>query len=546
MDKKHAEAIIKGLTDKEKRRDWLQFLHYIPQGYDQNIEDIAHDFCFKKGFNVLLVTDRQRRNEAVCVACGHMVELPKGVKHKDDCKCPVCGCAGEVVHAWRRQGMERRGYFLYFQKADYDKTLVTCRGIYFNMYLAVGQGDPVPCYAFEDHSYMLFTPNGVDHRSVHDYIGYSISYNKHKSAFTRFSNYWNAGGYFMSRGVPDMNLGIALGSLFDSIKGTCLEHCQADYMIELDGDIIKYLEFYLKHPKTELIIKNGLSRLIVDKMVEKKKVAVNWRAKTMTGFLRLPHLGRKEKQYLKGLAGYIGGNWLSVMQDYVTGHPERSITDLPSNPSLVNEFEIRDNLLERLRAINGYGITTPKVFKYLGNCIKSSRRLNMSDALIYWSDYLASAVELELDLRDTAIMYPNNLKRAHDNLVSQLKLRANELLDKKIAETLENREKLSYQSVKYFCRPAKDTEELVAEGSALHHCVGTYAEKYAAGKTNIVFVRAMEAPDDPLVTMEISPENEVIQVRADRNRTPEPEILAFVEEYKAEVLANLRKGRKAA
>ncbi len=546
MDKKHAEAIIKGLTDKEKRRDWLQFLRYIPQGYDQNIEDIAHDFCFKKGFNVLLVTDRQRRNEAVCVACGHMVELPEGVKHKDACKCPVCGCAGEVVHAWRRQGMERRGFFLYFQKADYDKTLVTCRGIYFNMYLAVGQGDPAPCYAFEDHSYMLFTPNGVDHRSVHDYIGYSISYNKHKSAFTRFSNYWNAGGYFMSRGVPEMNLGIALGSLFDSIKGTCLEHCQADYMIELDGDIVKYLEFYLKHPKTELIVKNGLSRLIVDKIVEKKSGPVNWRAKTMTGFLRLPHLGRKEKQYLKGLAGCIGGNWLSVMQDYVTGHPERSITDLPSDHSLINEFEIRDDLLDRLRAINGYGITTPKVFKYLGSCIMSSRRLNMSDALTYWSDYLYSAVERELDLRDTAIMYPNNLRRAHDNLVSQLKLRANALLNKKIAETLENREKLSYQSGKYFCRPAKDTEELIAEGSALHHCVGTYAEKYAAGKTNIVLVRAMEAPDAPLVTMEISPENEVIQVRADRNRTPKPEILAFVEEYKAKVLANLRKGRKAA
>ncbi|MGM9529424.1 MAG: hypothetical protein ACI3XH_05430 [Phascolarctobacterium sp.] len=66
MDKKHAEEILKGLTDKEKRRDWLQFLHYIPQGYDQDTEDIAHDFCFKNGFNVLMVTDKQRRDEAVC------------------------------------------------------------------------------------------------------------------------------------------------------------------------------------------------------------------------------------------------------------------------------------------------------------------------------------------------------------------------------------------------------------------------------------------------------------------------------------------------
>lgn len=546
MNKKQAEAIIKGLTDKEKRRDWLQFLHYIPQGYGQDTEDIAHDFCFKNGFNVLMVTDKQRRDEAVCVACGHTVELPKDTKHKDACKCPVCGCAGEVVHSWRRQGMERRGYFLYFQKADYEPTFVTCRGIYFNMYLDIKGGDPAPCYAFEDHSYILFTPDGVDHRSVHDYIGYSISYNKHKSAFTRFSNYWNAGGYFMSRGVPDMNLGIALGTLFDSIKGTCLEHCQADSMIGLEGDIVKYLEFYLKHPQTELIIKNGLGGLVIDKIQGKKRVPVNWRAKTMSEFLRLPHLGRKEKQYIRSLAGYMAGNWLCVMQDYITGHPGRSITDLPSNPNLVNEFELRDNLLERLRDINSYGISTPKAFKYLSACVGNSKKLNISDALIFWSDYLDSALRLELDLRDTAIMYPKNLRRAHDNLVKQLKLRANELLNKKIAETFENRERLIYQSGKYFCRPAKDTDELIAEGTALHHCVGTYAQRYAEGKTNIVLIRATEAPDTPLVTMEISPENEVIQVRADRNRTPEPEILAFVEEYKAKVLASLRKGRKAA
>lgn len=273
---------------------------------------------------------------------------------------------------------------------------------------------------------------------------------------------------------------------------------------------------------------------------------VNWRAKTMGEFLRLPHLGRKEKQYIRSLAGYLAGNWLCVMQDYITGHPGRSITDLPSNPNLVNEFELRDNLLERLRDINSYGISTPKAFKYLGAYVENSKKLNISDALIYWSDYLDSALRLELDLRDTAIMYPKSLRRAHDNLVRQLKLRANELLNKKIAETFENRERLIYQSGKYFCRPAKDTDELIAEGTALHHCVGTYAQRYAEGKTNIVLIRATEAPDTPLVTMEISPENEVIQVRADRNRTPEPEILAFVEEYKAKVLAILRKGRKAA
>lgn len=53
--------------------------------------------------------------------------------------------------------------------------------------------------------------------------------------------------------------------------------------------------------------------------------------------------------------------------------------------------------------------------------------------------------------------------------------------------------------------------ELCAEGEALHHCVGTYCEKYASGKTNIVFLRHKDHLEQPLLTLEVSNEGHVWQ-----------------------------------
>ena len=47
------------------------------------------------------------------------------------------------------------------------------------------------------------------------------------------------------------------------------------------------------------------------------------------------------------------------------------------------------------------------------------------------------------------------------------------------------------------------TVELVREGERMHHCVGTYAERYAKGRTNIVFLRHKEHLDAPMLTAEI-------------------------------------------
>ena len=80
---------------------------------------------------------------------------------------------------------------------------------------------------------------------------------------------------------------------------------------------------------------------------------------------------------------------------------------------------------------------------------------------------------------------------------------------------------------------------LVAEGDALHHCVGTYAKDHANGKTAIFFIRRAKAPRKSFYTLELNEGKLVVrQNRGRRNcaRTKE------VEELEAVWLAWLKAG----
>lgn len=50
---------------------------------------------------------------------------------------------------------------------------------------------------------------------------------------------------------------------------------------------------------------------------------------------------------------------------------------------------------------------------------------------------------------------------------------------------------------------AASQKELVEEGDALHHCVGTYAKDHANGKTAIFFVRRVKESGNSYFTLEL-------------------------------------------
>ena len=135
--------------------------------------------------------------------------------------------------------------------------------------------------------------------------------------------------------------------------------------------------------------------------------------------------------------------------------------------------------------------------------------------------------ELDFDMKAQFVLFPKNIKKAHDDLVlyynekkDEMKGRQRNRVYAKVAEQ-ENllNEKYAVEDEDYFIRAPHEAAELIKEGHAMHHCVGgeNYAKKMAAGESFILFIRKKKEPEKSWYTMEVGSDNKVIQVRGFAN-----------------------------
>ena len=80
-----------------------------------------------------------------------------------------------------------------------------------------------------------------------------------------------------------------------------------------------------------------------------------------------------------------------------------------------------------------------------------------------------------------------------------------------------------------------NADDLAAEGNALHHCVGSYANRVAKRECVILFLRLTEDLEKPFYTVEVR-NRQVIQVRGWDNCAPTPEVKAFMDQWEQQVL----------
>lgn len=88
-------------------------------------------------------------------------------------------------------------------------------------------------------------------------------------------------------------------------------------------------------------------------------------------------------------------------------------------------------------------------------------------------------------------------------------------------------------------------EELIDEGSALHHCVGTYGATVARGDSCIFFIRRADAPDTPWYTLQVELKTvKELQNHGLRNCPPTKEVQEFVDRWLEHVRQLKRAGAK--
>ena len=280
-----------------------------------------------------------------------------------------------------------------------------------------------------------------------------------------------------------------------------------------DCDIIKYLRIYEKYPEAEYVIKMGLVHYALKKMIlqkcRKSKPFRKWL------FAHREELSRCHYDVQVILEAFSKGKSLEEVQSF------REIIKRISHSGLPQR--IKEQFPEEERQ---------KLYLYI-----SSQKTSLAS----YNDYLHACMELGLDIHEEKHRYPHDFKRWHDIRTDEYRSQKAAIDERKRAEMadafLQVAEK--YASLEtstrcnYLVLIARSPQELVQEGKALHHCVGSmgYDMKMLRESSLIFFVREREAPDKPFVTVEYSLANQsILQCYGDHNHRPCEAVLTYLKQ----------------
>lgn len=158
-----------------------------------------------------------------------------------------------------------------------------------------------------------------------------------------------------------------------------------------------------------------------------------------------------------------------------------------------------------------------------------------------YRDYQNMLENLGIAFEGDFRILPKNFKQAHDDAVKAYNDMKDEQKRIEFANQLEKLLGLEQTIGNYTFVLPKELQELKAEGKALSHCVGSYADRVARGETVILFVRQKEKVDNPLYTLEIK-NGKIVQLRGKRNKDADADawkasekLLLFAKKHKIAV-----------
>lgn len=274
-------------------------------------------------------------------------------------------------------------------------------------------------------------------------------------------------------------------------------------------DFFNYLRFYEKYPKTELLVKCGLSNLATSKQIlrlcDKDKNFCKWLFKNKDEII-------KNNYYIT-----------SIIRGYKTKQPVKIIDKIEYFKR--NKDSYKPELKEFLVPSE-----IEKFVKFI-----TEQNVNISSFV----DYLKACEYLGLDMNENKNRYPHNFKYWHDVRIDQYHTQK---ALKDAEERKELYDKFGVVANKYLGLQrnlkdnfvviiAKSPSELIHEGDFLHHCVGrmNYDQKFAREESLIFFVRNKDNIETPFVTLEYSLESKkILQCYADHDSKPEDNVLDFV------------------
>lgn len=305
-------------------------------------------------------------------------------------------------------------------------------------------------------------------------------------------------------------------NLSRTLKETELKYSAIEIMAKnVSFNVIQFIAEYKRKKYIEALIKVGLFNLVKDLIKDYwGRDEINPFEKKLKNMLGL---NKENIAMLKKING--GTRELKILQKVQKQGIRLTINQI----EWTRENDYHGELIEYTEFA-----TMHKIIKYVNSISKNEK----SD----WIDYLRWCQELEYDLHNEFIIFPKPFKQAHDRVLEENNKRKDKERLKKLAKESKVIKKMAAEVLKQYgietddliILVPKNAKEIIDEGHTLHHCVGTYVEKVAAGTTNILFIRDKKNIKKPFYTLEVR-DNIVIQCRGKNNCNMTKEVEEFVE-----------------
>ena len=302
-----------------------------------------------------------------------------------------------------------------------------------------------------------------------------------------------------------------------------------------------YLGLYKRIPQFEQIWKAGLSRL-TDEICHDSGCMYGLikapDATSLTKALGIDRQGLKRLRRFNGGASLLG--WLQVEKSCGKPIPDEVLQWFGGQEIAVSDLDfIRDRM------------TTIQICNYLQRQSEASQE-PVKQVITTWRDYLSMADRLGMDTKDEIIYRVKLLRQRHDELVLRCQ---REDSKKQAAEVLKNfpdvdricqgiKAKYEYANDKYAVAVPNGALDIIVEGAALCHCVGSsdrYWDRIECHEAYILFLRKASAPGVPYYTLEVEPNGTVRQIRTkfDRQEADIEEVKKFLAEWQKVVAKRL-------
>ncbi len=301
-------------------------------------------------------------------------------------------------------------------------------------------------------------------------------------------------------------------------------------------EVQTYLKKYLGYPQIEMLVKMGLIQLTADFIYRDSPYKVSaGECKPFRFFCIQP------EEWPVLLERRAGGNEVMLMQK-LNHHPlsykKRIKLFLWCCQNNFDEYQVRSFLqYVTVDKLIGY---TEKQYAILQNDRTQTGQIRyseLSSILQEYEDYLRLCRDEGSDLKSSSVLFPKNLKTAHDSITKRIKIRKDKEQQRKFKQVLKKLgHSLDFEQNGLAIIPPASMQDLAAEGSALSHCVGRYVGSMADSQCVILFIRRKDDMQKPFYTVEVQ-NGKVIQVKGFQNGSATPEVEAFMEAWEKQVLS---------